>query len=150
KDSIKFQDSLKYYTPKGKVVYGGGGIMPDIFIPVDTAGITHYFTSCINKGLIYKFAFEFADTNRTILNKFNTAKDILKYLNKQNILERFIKYSDIKGVKRNQQEIEKSKEILDTHLKAHIARNIIDNDGYFPVIYYIDTPLKKAVEIFSK
>lgn len=77
-DSIKFNDSLKFVTPKGRVVYGGGGIMPDIFVPVDTTSFSEYYYKIREKGLIYQFAFYYSDVNRSILNKFKNYQELVK------------------------------------------------------------------------
>ena len=149
-DSIHFSDSLKYTTPGGKVVYGGGGIMPDVFVPVDTSGISDYFTDVRNKGLIYKFAFKYADDNRQFLNKFSNYSDLLKYLEKNNILSVFVKFAQKEGVKPVASEIEYSRENLNVLLMAHISRNIFDDEGFYPIISKIDNALNKAVELIEK
>ena len=150
KDSIKFNDSLKYVTPKGKIVYGGGGIMPDIFVPYDTVGITPYLLEVRNKGLLYKFALDFADENRVKLEKLHKPEDFVKYLTGKNILKKFIGYAEKEGVKPNQKEIEISKNILQTQACAYVARNIMDNQGFYPIIQHIDNTLKVAVDTLMK
>lgn len=148
-DSIKFADSLKYVTPGGKIVYGGGGIMPDIFVPYDTIDVTHYYTEVFRRGLIYRYAFVYTDNNRAILEKFTNYKEIEKYLDGQNLLEKFADYSESNGVKKNIEEIIISEKIILTQLKAYIARNIIDNPGYYPIIQEIDRTLQKGIEIMA-
>ena len=150
KDSIHFNDSLKFYTPKGKVVYGGGGIMPDIFIPYDTVSYSPYYQTVSNKGLIYSFAFNYADNNRSKLSKYKNHMSLNKYLKKQNILDQFISYAESEGIKKDPEGIKKSKDVLQIHLRASIARNIMDNEGFYPIISEIDQPLLKAVEILEK
>ncbi len=150
KDSIKFNDSLKFYTPKGKVVYGGGGIMPDIFVPLDTTGQTDYYQKVIHKGLIYRFAFDYADNNREKLSKYTQYKDLEKYLDKQKILNQFINFAADKGIEKNQKDINESASLLTTQLKASIARNILDNDGFYPIIAKEDATLQRAIGVLSK
>jgi carboxyl-terminal processing protease len=150
KDSIHFPDSLKYYTTKGKVVYGGGGIMPDIFIPIDTAGVTQYFADIRNRGLIYTFAFEYADQNRQKLVSLKGSAEIEKYLESQKLYDKFIKYAAVKGVPPNLKQAQISRDIIITQLYAYIARNIIDNAGFYPIISRIDNTLLQAVDIISK
>lgn len=150
KDSIHFPDSLKFKTPKGKIVYGGGGIMPDVFVPADTSGASDYFTKISQKGLEYKFTFNYTDNNRKKLNKFKNYKDLENYLTKQSILKKFIVFAKNKGVKANKKDLKTSGYIIDTQIKALIARNIFDNDGFFPIIQKIDTTLQTAVSILSK
>lgn len=149
-DSIKFADSLKFITPGGRTVYGGGGIMPDVFIPIDTIGISPYFNRVRNLGLIYRFAFDYTDTHRNALEKLNSPSDIERYLDKTSYFNDFLKYAETKGVKRDLKDINISRQIISTQLKAYIARNIIDNDGFYPIIKGIDVTLLKAEEILKK
>jgi len=149
-DSIKFADSLKFVTPGGKVVYGGGGIMPDIFVPLDTVGISPYFNKVRNLGLIYRFAFDYADKNREKLLKYKTAKELSTYLDKSNYFKEFLKYSDEKGVVQNAADLKASGELIKVQIKAYIARNTIDNEGFYPIIQEIDNTLLKAFELIEK
>lgn len=148
-DSIHFADSLKFTTPGGKVVYGGGGIMPDYFIPLDTSGISPYFNKVRNLGLIYRFAFDYTDLHREELKDVQDVDQILKYLNGTSYFNEFISYAKLKGVKPNYKEIEFSREVIATQLKAYISRNIIDNEGFFPVIRMIDHTLLEAEKLFE-
>jgi len=148
-DSIKFADSLKYKTPEGNIVYGGGGIMPDIFIPIDTTGYTEYFGQLRNRGLIYRFAFEYTDKNRAWLSELETVDQILRALERKNMMKEFIRFADKNGIKPGQKDLAVSGDIIETQLKAYIARNIIDNDGFYPIIHKIDQTLQSAVELFS-
>ena len=148
-DSITVNDSLKFYTPKGKVVYGGGGIMPDVFVPYDTSGMTAYLSKVSNKGLIYRFGFNYADTHRDKLSSLNNAAAIESYLQRQNLLPDFVAFAEERGVPRKPADIQKSKKELETRLMASVARNILDNDGYYPIMAKIDNTLDKAVEILS-
>jgi len=148
-DSIKFADSLKYTTPGGNIVYGGGGIMPDIFVPFDTIGVTPYLNQVRNRGLIYRYAFVYTDNNRAALSQFTNHRDISSYLDKQDLLMKFVNYAESNGVKKNVEEIILSEKIIMTQLKAYIARNIIDNPGYYPIIQEIDQTLQKGIEILA-
>ncbi len=148
-DSIEFADSLKYTTPGGKIVYGGGGIMPDIFIPWDTVGISDYLSRVNSRGLIYRFAFRFTDNNRSKLNQYTNYQDISDYLDKQNLLKDFVKFAEENGVKPDTEDIILSERIIVTQMKAYIARNIIDNPGFYPILHSIDKTLLKGVEILS-
>lgn len=148
-DSTKFPDSLKYTTPKGKTVYGGGGIMPDYFVAIDTTSYTHYYRTLTSKGLIYKFALTYADNHRKELTALKTYYKINAFLDNKNIIKEFINYAKHKGVKDNQKDLLLSKHVINTRLKAYIARNIIDNQGYYPIIKEIDNDLKKAIQILN-
>lgn len=146
-DSNKFADSLKYITPAGKTVYGGGGIMPDIFVPIDTIGITDYFIDIRNKGLIYRFSLSYSDENREMLSKLNSAEAFVEALEKQNLLRRFIAFAAREGVKEVPGEIRTSEKIIKAQLYAYVARNFIGDNGFYQIIESIDTTLQKAVEV---
>lgn len=146
-DSIQFNDSLKYQTKSGRTVYGGGGIMPDIFVPADTSGNSAYFDKIYRKGLIYTFAYTYADNNRETLAQFQTAEEFDAYLNGQNILDEFVNYAREKGIPRDTKGLQQSEKIITTQLKAYIARNIIGEEGFYPIIRQIDNTLQEAIEI---
>lgn len=146
-DSIHFVDSLKYETKGGRIVYGGGGIMPDFFVPVDTTGNSEYFSKLYRKGLIYSFAYAYADEHRSVLNTLKNADDFDKYLDEKNALSDFVKYAEEKGVPRDNEGLNESKIIINTQLKAYIARNIIGEEGFYPIIKKIDKTLLKAIDI---
>ncbi len=149
-DSIDVNDSLQYKTKEGRIVYGGGGIMPDHFIPRDTLGLTNYYYKVRENGLIYRFALEYTDNNRTSLEKYTKVEDLKAYLNKQAILDDFNKYTKKEGVKMNRKEYNISKDIIDVELKAYIARNIIDNEGFYPILSEIDEELQAAVKLMTE
>jgi carboxyl-terminal processing protease len=146
-DSIRFNDSLKFQTKSGRTVYGGGGIMPDIFVPADTTGTSDYFNRIFRRGLVYTFAYNFADNNRETLSKLKTAGEINAYLDKQNVLSEFVNYARNSGIERDDSGIKQSGELINTQIKAYIARNIIGEEGYFPIISQIDNTLQKTIEI---
>jgi carboxyl-terminal processing protease len=149
-DSIHFKDSIAYHTPKGKILYAGGGIMPDVFIPIDTIGYTTYFAEIRNRGLMYYFAFEYADQNRAKLSEYKEVAVLEKYLDSQKLLDAFIRFASKKGVTAKPKEIQISKELIITQIKAYIARDILDNAGFYPIISRIDNTLQKAVQILNK
>lgn len=146
-DSIHFVDSLKYTTKGGRIVYGGGGIMPDFFVPVDTTGNSEYFNTISRKGLVYTFAYAWADEHRAELSKFTRAEEIDAYLGRQNVLNEFVQYAAGKGIPKDIAGLKTSQQIIETQLKAYIARNIIGETGFFPIIQKIDKTLLRAIEI---
>jgi carboxyl-terminal processing protease len=149
RDSIHFQDSLKYVTKGGKTVYGGGGIMPDIFVPIDTTMANNYYERVRNKGLIFKYAFDYVDSHRDKLQNFDTVEDLKSFLDNRNILNDFVSYASKKGVKANWKQIRESEKYLKVQLKAYIARNVMDNNGFFPFIQEIDQTLQKGIEVMA-
>ena len=146
-DSIHFNDSLKFETKSGRIVYGGGGIMPDFFVPIDTSGNSEYFTSIYRKGLIYAFAYSYADDHRNELSALTSADEFDVYLDKKNAMDDFIKYAAEKGVAKDVDGINESGMIINTQLKAYIARNIIGEEGFYPIIKIIDKTLLRTIEI---
>ncbi|HDR68545.1 MAG TPA: PDZ domain-containing protein [Bacteroidaceae bacterium] len=149
-DSIHFADSLKYVTPGGKIVYGGGGIMPDIFVPFDTTGITPYYTRIRAMGLIHRFAFKYTDKHRSQLEKFTTAGEISNFLDKKNLIADFVSFASLNGVNPVYSEIAESRVFIETMIKAFIARNIIDSEGYYPIMRALDNTLEIAIDTLSK
>ncbi len=149
-DSIKLEDSLKYTTPGGNIVYGGGGIMPDVFIPRDTTGMTDYYGRVTRQGLVYRFAFNYSDKNRSFLLGFDNVEDIQRYLDRQNLMDEFVRFAEENGVNRNSGQISRSYEIIHTQIKAYIARNIIDNEGFYPIIGRIDEALNRSVTLLKQ
>jgi len=146
-DSIQFADSLRYQTKKGRTVYGGGGIMPDFFVPADTSGNSDYFEKLYQKQLVYQYAFQYSDQHRETLTKLGGAMDIAAYLDKVGILNSFVGFAASRGVPADQEGLRLSGVVIATQLKAYIARNILGEEGFYPIIRDIDKTLLKAIEI---
>lgn len=145
-DSIKYSDTVKYKTLSGRIVHGGGGIMPDFFVPADTLGFSEYYSKITQKGLVYQFALDYADANRKELSKLKSVAEFDSQLQKANILNLFVAFADKKGVKPNQADIKTSSRIIESQVKAYIARNIIGEEGFYPIIKNIDNTLLQAIE----
>lgn len=120
--------------------------MPDIFVPIDTLGLSDYYRDVRNQGLLYRFSLNYADDNRKELSALKTPDDFVKHLENQNVLRKFIAFADKEGVKENPKDIRVSGRILKIQLDAYIARNFLDSDGFFPIIQEIDNTLEKAIE----
>lgn len=147
-DSIHFSDSLKFTTPAGHIVYGGGGIMPDKFVPIDTSGISVYYAKI--RPFLYKFALSYTENNREELNKYTESGQLEKYLEKQALLNKFVDFAAKNGIKKDQKGLLTSASIINTQIKAYIARNILDNKGFYPIWEQIDTTLKYAIEYIKE
>ena len=150
KDSIQVADSLKFKTLKGRTVYGGGGIMPDIFVPRDTLQYSPYLTKVVNYGYTYQFAFQYTDKNRTKLSKFKNWQEMDQFLTSQNLLSEFVAFAASKGVPANQREINVSKNLLLTQIKSYIVRNMIGDSNFYPLLNREDETVKKALEAIKK
>ena len=149
KDSIKQDESHIYYTSIGRPVYGGGGIMPDIFVPQDTTGITSYFTMAANRGLTVQFCFQYTDKNRQKLSQYKTGEELLKYLKTQNILEKFAQFADNKGLKRRNLLMNKSKELFNRNLYGNIIYNMLNMEEYLKFLNQSDPTVLKALEVLE-
>jgi len=145
-DSIKYSDTLKYKTLSGRIVHGGGGVMPDYFVPADTTGYSEYYSKVTQKGLVYQFALDFADSNRKELSSLKTSAEFETYFGKVNVLNLFVAFAEKKGVKTSTTDLKTSSKIIDNQVKAYIARNIIGEKGFYPIIQNIDKTLLEAIE----
>ena len=145
-DSIK-HSGKKYHTNNGRVVYGGGGITPDIFVPEDTLGITSYYKEAAMSGLILQFAFEYTDENRQRLNALGGYKEIITFLKKNNIVEKFVTYADKNGLKRRNLMIKKSYTLLERYVVSRVIYNILDEEAWTKYLNLDDPTVEKALEI---
>jgi len=149
-DSIKNTHTEKYHTMIGRTVYGGGGIMPDIFIPRDTSGITTYFTSIVNSGTLYLYALEYSDQNREKLSSFTDYQDLYKYLQSQPLLYDFTNFAASKGIKKRPNLINISGKLIENQLHAYIVRNFFDEAGFYPIFLKDDPTLLRAIQIINE
>ena len=149
-DSIKLDKSLAFETMHGRTVYGGGGIMPDIFVPNDTAGITSYYLNVVNAGLIQKYTFDYTDRNRDRLEKSGDVAALLRMLpDDDTLLQDFVSYSQKAGVAPRWYYINISRDLLVNQLKAMIVRNVLGVEGYFKVFNELDPTVVSGVEALA-
>ncbi|UKI46459.1 MAG: S41 family peptidase [Phocaeicola vulgatus] len=148
-DSIKQIDSLRFETVGGRVVYGGGGIMPDIFIPRDTAGYTSYLSTVINKGTLYMYALIYSDTHKKEFQQYKNYKELWAYLKTQPLVNDFTNYAVGKGIRKRPNLIAISYKIIENQLQAYIIKNFFDDAGFYPVFLNDDVTLNKAISILS-
>ncbi|MDR1381817.1 MAG: S41 family peptidase [Tannerella sp.] len=149
-DSIKMNDSLEYKTAGRRTVYGGGGVMPDIFIPRDTTGMTSYYSSVVNTGVLYQFALDYSDKNQERLSSFDTYGKLHEYLQQQPIIQEFADFAASKGIRKRPTLINISKNLIETQLYAFIVRNFFDYEGFYPILFKDDPTLNKAIEVISE
>lgn len=149
-DSIKQNETEVYHTRLGRPVYGGGGIMPDIFVPQDTTGMTSYFRMAANRGLIIRYTFEYTDQNRSTLQKYDTPKKMEEYLKKQNLLNNFAAWAEKKGLKRRNNLMAKSRQLFEMSLYGNIIYNMLGMEAYVEFLNETDKTVLKAVEILEK
>jgi len=148
-DSIKLNESLVYHTIGGRTVYGGGGIMPDIFVPYDTTGNTSYLSQLYETGILYQFTIEYSDRNQDKLKSFNDDKALHEYLKQQPLISELAEYASSKGVRKRPTLMDISQKLIETELYAYIVRNFF-SEGYYKVKMQDDHSLKKAIEVIEK
>ncbi len=149
-DSIKQNETEVYHTRLGRPVYGGGGIMPDIFVPQDTTGMTSYFRMAANRGLIIRYTFEYTDQNRSTLQQYDTPEKMEEYLKKQNLLNNFAAWAEKKGLKRRNNLMAKSRRLFEMSLYGNIIYNMLGMEAYVEYLNETDKTVLKAVEILEK
>jgi carboxyl-terminal processing protease len=146
-DSMKVDTIQRYTTPGGKTVYGGGGIAPDVFVPVDTTGVNEYFINISRKNLIYRYAIQFSDLHRNEINNIRNLNDLRNFYASFNLPQRFADYATRQGVKPKPKELSQCKHLIDSYLKAYIGRNTpLDDEGFYPFLGNIDNTLKRATK----
>jgi carboxyl-terminal processing protease len=145
-DSVHFADSTVYLTKKGRVVRGGGGIMPDIFVGRDTTLYTPYFNQVVNRAYTYQFAYQYTDRHRAELSQYKDWQSLEKHLLQANWLDEFVAYAKEKGVEPKPEQLAKSKPLLQRLVNAYIVRNILNDEGFFPLFERDDEIVKQAVK----
>ena len=149
-DSIKQNTEEIYHTRLGRTVYGGGGIMPDIFVPQDTTGMTSYFRMAANRGMIIRYTFEYTDQNRNKLSEFETPDKLESYLKTQNVLDKFATWAEKKGLKRRNLMMLKSKKLFETALYGNIIYNMLGMEAYIQYLNKSDKTVQKALEVLKE
>lgn len=151
-DSIRFADSLRFTTPAGRTVYGGGGIMPDRFIPMDTTDVTRYYVEVVGRNILYRYTLEYSDRHREELNRVQTTEDLRRLLDSdRHLLDDFVAYAMRQGVRPAWSDIRRSGELLKAQLRAYIGRNtVLEDAGYYSEIHAVDVVIDAAIEELNK
>ena len=149
-DSIRFNDSLKYETQNGRSVYGGGGIMPDYFVPLDTTSSSKYFNELFNANILREYAFTFAEQNESQLKE----KGYKAYLQNFEVNDAMLSRVVVMGIKNKiearPKDLAKNKRLFQVYLKAEIARNVWDNQSFYPIINETNEVLQQAIKLFDR
>lgn len=148
-DSIK-HSGKEYHTNNGRVVYGGGGITPDIFVPEDTLNVTSYYKQAAVSGLILQYAFTYTDDNRQTLNEYKTLEELKAYLKKQNLVEKFATYADNHGLKRRNLMIQKSYKLLERYITSRIIYNMLNDNAWSQYLNEDDEVIREAQGVFER
>lgn len=146
-DSIHFSDTTKYRTPKGKVVHGGGGIMPDIFVPIEKDGYNKLYDEIFKKNLMYTYVIRFSDQHRGSLNNVRKLSDLNAFFQSVPLMHDFKSYVLSKGIKRPQQEWSSSEPRLRAILYGLIGRGTkLDDEAFYYYLNQDDLNIKKAMK----
>lgn len=150
-DSIRFADSLRFTTPGGKTVYGGGGIMPDLFIPADTTDVTDYFMEVVGRNILYRYTIEYADRHREALDTIRTVEQLGAFFDRdRTLVNSFVRYAANKGVAPRYTQIARSRRLLEAQLRGYIGRNTkLEDTGFYASIYPVDKVIVQALEILN-
>lgn len=149
-DSIHFNDSLKYTTAKGRTVYGGGGIMPDYFVPLDTTGNSAYLNQLFYNNAIQQYTFNYSDIYKKELEDMGYEQFFMSFNVTDDMLNDLVTTGNKVGVKHDLADMERNKSLFQLHVKAQIARKIWDNDGFYPIFNETNEILKHAIKVFDE
>ncbi|MDX1627469.1 MAG: S41 family peptidase [Fulvivirga sp.] len=149
-DSIKFSDSLKYQTKSGRTVYGGGGIMPDYFVPLDTTQASAYLNQLFISNSVQEFTFNYTAEHKEKLEAMGYQDYYQNFTVSDTMLKELVETGKNNDVKPNWEEVEKNKDLFQLHIKAQIARQIWDNNGFYPIFNQTNEILQQAVKLFDK
>ena len=151
KDSIKNNKNEEFSTLlKNRKVYGGGGIVPDYFVPLDTSGTSDYFSKLIRKGIFNQFALYWVNKNRSSLEKkYTNFEKYKKDFNSKNIITELINFAKKEGIEFNKPQFEDSKNTIEIRLKANIAQDLFDYKRFYEIINELNAPLQKSLEILK-
>lgn len=140
---------IPFQTAGGRIVYGGGGIMPDIFVPRDTVGINSYYNQVVNNRLDEKYAMLYSDMNREKLSSFQTWQELYRYLKQQPLLLNLVSFADHNGIRRRPYYIQESSELLENVIYAYIIRNFFGEEAFWSAYHKEDSLIKKGIELIE-
>lgn len=149
------QDSIKhtgpaYHTLKGRTVYGGGGITPDIFVPEDTSAVTSYYKEAVMSGMILQFAYNYTDINRPRLRTFTEMMQLAAYLRSQNMVNQFVDYADKNGLQRRNLMVRKSHNLLEQYIDSRVIYNMLDEQALNEYLNQNDATVLRALQVFRE
>ncbi len=149
KDSINFDEDLVFFTSGGRKVYGGGGIMPDIFVPFDTAGFTSLLGAVRAGSHDYFFAVDFVDKNRNNLQAISNVDQLVRYLDRINVMRQFYRYIEERNIKAEKKDVEISGKFIKNSVYAYIARQSLGDNAFYFILNQHNATVNKAIEILS-
>ncbi len=149
-DSVRVDSTKQVITANGDILYGGGGIYPDVFVPMDTTAVNPYFRKLVENNLIFLYASKFTDSNRKEINNITTFTQFDKLIEQHNLYMDFVAWADRKGVRPNSSELVKSKLYVTIQLKAYIGQNTqLQENAFYHYIKPLDNTMLKAYEVID-
>ena len=149
-DSISFNDSLKYETLKGRPVYGGGGIMPDYFVKLDTTLNSRYLNELFYSNSVQEYTFKYSDDNVLSLEDMGYEKFYMEFNVTDAMLNELVQYGKTAGVEPDLEDMNQHKSLFQLHIKAQIARKVWQNEGFYPIFNETNEILQQAIKLFDR
>ena len=150
-DSIHFADSLKYITPKGRIVYGGGGIMPDIYVPLENDSSHYFFNKMANSGILFQYAFDYADSHRKEILSYGDVKNFdKKFVFTDEMFKELMRRTEEKKIIGNKADKAKARELAEPLFKAYVARDVFGDEAFYVLYEPIDEILQEAIDYISQ
>lgn len=149
-DSIHFADSLKYVTPGGKTVYGGGGIMPDVYVPLKNDTTHYFFNKMANNSILFQYAFDYSDMHRNEILKYGDVMTFSeKFVFTDAMFDELMRRTEEKKIIGAREEKLKARELSEPLFKAYVARNVFGDEAFYPLYEPMDEILQKAIEVLE-
>jgi len=149
-DSIQFNDSLKFETTSGRSVYGGGGIMPDYFVSLDTASNSRYFNQLFNANILREYAFDYANENKSTLKEKGYPDYLQNFEISQFMINEIIEMGRKNKIEPNSKDLLKNKRLFEIYIKAEVARNVWNNEAFYPIFNETNEVLQQAIKLFDR
>jgi len=149
-DSVKFNDSLKFKTLNGRTVYGGGGIMPDYFVPLDTVLNSHYLNDLYNTNSLPEYTFNYVEEHKAELQKMGYDHFYKDFVVTDAMLASLAATGKRNGAEPDDKDLRKNKKVFQVHVKAQIARKIWNNNGFFPIFNETNEILQQSIKMFDR
>jgi len=149
-DSIQFNDSLKFETTSGRSVYGGGGIMPDYFVSLDTASNSRYFNQLFNANILREYAFDYANENKSTLKEKGYPDYLQNFEISQSMINEIIEMGRKNKIEPNSKDLLKNKRLFEIYIKAEVARNVWNNEAFYPIFNETNEVLQQAIKLFDR
>ncbi len=149
-DSIRFNDSLKFETTGGRSVYGGGGIMPDYFVPLDTTSNSRYFNQLFNANILREYAFSYANDHKEALKKKGYEDYLQHFEVTQSMINDVVEMGRKDKIQPDYKDLMRNKRLFQVYIKAEVARHTWKNENFYPVFNETNEVLQQAIKLFDR